>query len=147
MLQKKAPLHNTRAVVFDFDGTLAFLNIDFLSMRDQVLSLVRRFGVDESLIQERYLLEQIDEVCQILYDKNPPGVEPFYEEAHRILHQNELKAAEEGRLLHKTPSPVVPPGQKLREYTEAEIQQFLDEDRIDEGTAAAVRRLLASGEL
>jgi len=43
--------------------------------------------------------------------------------------------------------PVVPPGQKLREYTEAEIQQFLDEDRIDEGTAAAVRRLLASGEL
>ena len=43
--------------------------------------------------------------------------------------------------------PVVPPGQKLREYTEAEIQQFLEEDRIDEGTAAAVRRLLASGEL
>lgn len=43
--------------------------------------------------------------------------------------------------------PVIPPGQKLREYTEAEIRQFLEEDRIDAGTAAAVRRLLASGEL
>lgn len=43
--------------------------------------------------------------------------------------------------------PVIPPAQKLREYTEAEIEQFLEEDRIDQDTAAAVRRLLASGEL
>lgn len=35
----------------------------------------------------------------------------------------------------------------LREYTEAEIQQFLEEDRIDDETAHAVRRLLASGQL
>jgi AbrB family looped-hinge helix DNA binding protein len=35
----------------------------------------------------------------------------------------------------------------LREYTEAEIQQFLEEDRIDDDTAQAVRRLLATGKL
>jgi len=35
----------------------------------------------------------------------------------------------------------------LRVYTEAEIRQFLEEDRIDEETAAAVRSLLASGRL
>ena len=35
----------------------------------------------------------------------------------------------------------------LREYTETEIQQFLEEDRIDDETAQAVRRLLASGQL
>jgi AbrB family looped-hinge helix DNA binding protein len=35
----------------------------------------------------------------------------------------------------------------LRQYTESEIQQFLEDDRIDEATAAAVRRLLAEGEL
>jgi AbrB family looped-hinge helix DNA binding protein len=35
----------------------------------------------------------------------------------------------------------------LREYTEAEMQQFLEEDKIDEATAAAVRRLLVEGAL
>jgi AbrB family looped-hinge helix DNA binding protein len=36
---------------------------------------------------------------------------------------------------------------KLREYTEAEIRQFLADDRIDEQTAATVKRLLAEGVL
>jgi AbrB family looped-hinge helix DNA binding protein len=36
---------------------------------------------------------------------------------------------------------------KLREYTEAEIRQFLADDRIDEQTAATVKRLLAEGAL
>ncbi len=102
MLQKKTSFHNVRAVIFDFDGTLAFLNIDFVSMRDEVLDLVRRFGVDESSIREKYLLELIDEVCQILWEKNPLDVETFYEEAHQILHKIELRAAEEGRLIPGT---------------------------------------------
>lgn len=100
-MQKEAPLHNVRAVIFDFDGTLAVFNIDFVSMRDQVLDLVRRFGVDQSSIREKYLLEQIDEVCQILW-KNTSDVERFYEEAHQILHKIELRAAEEGRLIPGT---------------------------------------------
>lgn len=36
---------------------------------------------------------------------------------------------------------------KLREYTEAEISQFLADDRIDEQTAVAVKRMLAEGAL
>ena len=32
----------------------------------------------------------------------------------------------------------------LRDYTEEEIRQFLEEDRIDRDTAVAVRRLLAT---
>jgi AbrB family looped-hinge helix DNA binding protein len=36
---------------------------------------------------------------------------------------------------------------RLREYTESEINQFLADDRIDEQTATAVRRLLAEGAL
>jgi AbrB family looped-hinge helix DNA binding protein len=34
-----------------------------------------------------------------------------------------------------------------RLYAEEEIRRFLDEDKIDEGTAQAVRRLLAAGAL
>jgi phosphoglycolate phosphatase len=93
------PFKNIRAVVFDFDGTLAVLNIDFSQMRDQVFKLMRKHGIDESSIEEKYLLEIIDEVVQILYQKNPAAAETFYQEAHQILHEVELKAAEEGKLL------------------------------------------------
>ena len=92
-------LRGVRAVVFDFDGTLAVLNIDFSSMRERVFELMSKYGVDERLIEERYLLEIIDEVVQILNQKNNSTADRFYQEAHQILHKIELKAAEEGRLL------------------------------------------------
>ena len=86
-------------MVFDFDGTLAVLNIDFSEMREQVFELMRKYGVNEEKIEERYLLEIIDEVVQILSQKNTSTAETFYQEAHQILHEVELRAAEEGKLL------------------------------------------------
>jgi phosphoglycolate phosphatase len=91
--------HDIKAVIFDFDGTLAVLNIDFSEMREQVFELMRKYGVNEEEIEEKYLLEIIDEVVQILIQKNPGAAETFYQEAHQILHEVELKAAEEGKLL------------------------------------------------
>jgi phosphoglycolate phosphatase len=96
---KQDQLRGIKAVVFDFDGTLAVLNIDFSEMREQVFELMRKYGVNEEKIEERYLLEIIDEVVQILNPKNPAAAETFYQEAHQILHEVELKAAEEGKLL------------------------------------------------
>jgi len=92
-------LSRMKAMIFDFDGTLAVLNIDFSAMRERVFELVRRFGVEEESIRERYLLEIIDEVYPILREKSPFGAEEFYQEAHRILYEIELRAAEEGRLI------------------------------------------------
>ena len=96
---KRRWLHKIRAVVFDFDGTLAVLNIDFSQMREQVFQLIRKHGIDESSIEEKYLLEIIDEVVQILNQKHFSAAEEFYQEAHQILHEIELKAAEGGKLL------------------------------------------------
>ncbi len=98
-LNKQDELRRIRAVVFDFDGTLAVLNIDFSSMRERVFDLMRHYGVKEELIEEKYLLEIIDEVYQLLWEKDPSAAEAFYQEAHQILHEIELKAAEEGRML------------------------------------------------
>jgi phosphoglycolate phosphatase len=92
-------LRAIRAVVFDFDGTLAVLNIDFSQMRDQVFKLMRKYGIDESSIEEKYLLEIIDEVAPILSKRNSSAAEEFYQKAHLILHEIEMKAAEEGRIL------------------------------------------------
>jgi phosphoglycolate phosphatase len=93
------PLHAIKAVIFDFDGTLAVLNIDFSAMRELIFDLMRRSGVNEEAIREKYLLEIIDEVYEMLWEKNPSGAEIFYQESHDILHEVEMKAAEKGRLL------------------------------------------------
>ncbi len=101
-LETKNRFQKTRAIIFDFDGTLAALNIDFNVMREQVFELMKHYGVEEELIEERYLLEIIDEVYQILWEKDPSDAEEFYKEAHQILHEVEMRAAEEGRLLPGT---------------------------------------------
>ncbi len=92
-------LHAIKAVIFDFDGTLAALNIDFSSMRERVFDLIKRSGIKEESVQERYLLEIIDEVYEMLWEKNPSGAETFYRESHDILHEVEMKAAGKGRLI------------------------------------------------
>ena len=98
---KSTSFQKVKAVIFDFDGTLAVLNIDFSLMRE-IFDLVRRYGIREEAIQEKYLLEIIDEVYQTLWKKNPSGAEAFYQESHRILHEEEMKAAGEGRLIPGT---------------------------------------------
>lgn len=90
---------NIRAIIFDFDGTLAILNINFSFMRDQVFELMGHFGIVDKAVQEKYLLEIIDEVYQILSKKSPSAAETFYARSHDILHEVEMKAAEKGRLI------------------------------------------------
>jgi len=99
MLKGKNQFKKIRAVVFDFDGTLAILNIDFSLMREQIFDLIKRYGMREEAIQEKYLLEIIDEVYQILWNKDPSGAEDFYQKAHQILHEIEMGAAERGSLI------------------------------------------------
>jgi phosphoglycolate phosphatase len=95
-------LHHVRAIIFDFDGTLAILNIDFSFMRDRVFELMGRLGIEGIAVREKYLLEIIDEVYQILLEKNPSAAEAFYARSHDILHEVEMKAAEKGRLISGT---------------------------------------------
>jgi phosphoglycolate phosphatase len=92
-------LKNVRAIIFDFDGTLAVLNIDFSLMRERVFDLIQQFGVRDDSIRERYLLEIIDEVYPVLGEKNPSGADEFYKRAHQILHEVEINAAKEGKLI------------------------------------------------
>lgn len=97
--EKRNQLRKARAVIFDFDGTLAVLNIDFSLMRERVFELIRQYGVREDSIRERYLLEIIDEVYPILENIDPSGAKEFYSKAHQILHEVEMGAAKEGKLI------------------------------------------------
>lgn len=92
-------LGHIKAIIFDFDGTLAVLNIDFSFMKEEVFELMRHYDIAEEGLREKYLLEIIDEVCQILREKTPSRAEDFYQKAHQIIHDVELRGAEDGSLM------------------------------------------------
>ncbi len=97
--EKQTSPKRVQAIIFDFDGTLAVLNIDFSLMRERVFDLMGRYGIAGKTVQQKYLLEIIDEVYQMLRQKNPSAAEAFYRDSHHILHEVEMKAAEKGRLI------------------------------------------------
>jgi len=54
-LSKEQPgLNKTKAIIFDFDGTLAVLNIDFGFMREQVFDLIRSYGIKVESIRQKH---------------------------------------------------------------------------------------------
>ena len=50
-----------QAVIFDFDGTLAHLTIDFGLMRSKVLEIVRAHGLPDEDLEGMYALELVEE--------------------------------------------------------------------------------------
>lgn len=92
--------HLIKAMIFDFDGTLAVLNINFNLMKERVLQWMKGFGVEEERIKEKYLLEIIEEVRHLmLEEKRIKEAEKFFDGAHQILKEVELEAAAGGKLI------------------------------------------------
>ena len=89
-------------VVFDFDGTLAGLNIDFNHMRRVIAGLVSGYGVDHQNLHHKYVLEMIDEAAAILKNDSTRKSETFKEEACRIIENIEVEAAGRGELFKGT---------------------------------------------
>ncbi|MFH1035804.1 MAG: HAD hydrolase-like protein [Pseudomonadota bacterium] len=86
----------TQALIFDFDGTLAELNIDFAAMRAEVEALARGLGLAGPWPGQGYLLEQVEAVALALGDG-------FAARAGQLIMERELAAARQGRLFDFTP--------------------------------------------
>ncbi len=71
-----------RAVIFDFDGTLAMANIDFGLMRRRLDGLVERYGLDPHQLGHLYILEMIDAAAAQLGQADDGRGARFYQEAH-----------------------------------------------------------------
>ncbi len=80
-----------RALIFDFDGTLAELNIDFAAMRQTVEALARARGFAGPWPAAGYLLEQVAEVSARLGNG-------YGRQALELIEAVELEAAARGRL-------------------------------------------------
>ena len=99
----RSPLE-LETIIFDFDGTLAHLNIDFSEMRRRVLALFPDFGLDPALAEGRYLLEGIEAAAQALRAQGREEERSTFElRSEEILLAIETRAAEQSFLLPGIP--------------------------------------------
>jgi phosphoglycolate phosphatase len=91
------------AVVFDFDGTLAHLTIDFGRMRRDVLALLPAHGLEAAAFERLYVLELIEAAGRRL-DAGGADGEAFCAAARAVIERVEIEAAAAGGLLPGIPS-------------------------------------------
>ena len=94
------PLH---AVLFDYDGTLVQLNIDFGSMRQEVEKLLVDYGIEPGSLKGSYVLEMIDEATERISTKSSPEGLSFHHKALELVTKHEVRAAKDGRRLPGVP--------------------------------------------
>ena len=88
---------NIQAILFDFDGTLVEPSIDFDHMREVVLAVVRRYGVDTRSFRFMPVLEIIGQVSLSLHETKPGRDSTFVKEAQAAILRIELEAADNVR--------------------------------------------------
>lgn len=89
-------------VIFDFDGTLAELNIDFNQMRRTINELVDGYGIDHQILRHKFVLEIIEEAGALLQKKSNKKQESFARDACRLIEDIEIAAARRGELFSGT---------------------------------------------
>lgn len=94
--------HPVDTAIFDFDGTLALMNIDFGLMRSCILNLIASYGIDPASFGQSFVLELIDEAERIIGQSSRMLEEEFRNEAYRLIEEIEVEAAGRGRLFEKT---------------------------------------------
>lgn len=91
-----------KAFVFDFDGTIASLTIDFPEMRKAVLAQLKCFGISCEGLSDLYILEMISAGKQLIADRFPGQENTYYQQAVALVKDIEINAARRGSLLPGT---------------------------------------------
>ncbi len=95
---QKEILKGVEAVVFDFDGTLAVLNIDFPAMRDAVRKLATDAGIPGEVLDGLFVLETIETGREWLARKSPDHAASFHRVAMDLISGIEIRASRDGSL-------------------------------------------------
>lgn len=84
-----------RAIIFDFDGTLAELNLDFGLMKERIVKLSSSRGLPPPPSDNIHSLELLSSLASEL----PVGLrEDFLEQGHSLIREMELQAAASSEL-------------------------------------------------
>ncbi|MCG2678251.1 HAD-IA family hydrolase, partial [bacterium] len=86
-------------VLFDFDGTLVQLNLDFPKIYQGIHSIVEKYGVDPAFYQDLFLIELVERITQELMEHKPEEAKRFNKEAEGFLRRGEIAAAKEAEVV------------------------------------------------
>lgn len=95
-------IRSAKTFVFDFDGTLAELNLDFTDMKDRLLALAEHYGTDGRDLKGLLILELIDTVRDSIGSRDARAAGDFFTRAHRLIADMEMEAARKSILLDGT---------------------------------------------
>jgi phosphoglycolate phosphatase len=87
-----------QAVVFDFDGTLAELHIDFHEMRAAINELAAGFSLEPKDYAEFYILEMIETAGRHLGRRSAADSQDFVNRATGMIEEREMQAARKSEL-------------------------------------------------
>jgi phosphoglycolate phosphatase len=86
-------------VIFDYDGTLVHLNINFGLMRQEVEEFLPAYGIEPGALKELLILEMIDEATRLISKRDPSEGSSFYGKAIDLVTAHEVRAAKKGKIL------------------------------------------------
>lgn len=91
-----------KTIIFDFDGTLAKLNIDFQKMRKAITTLIYSYGIAKDQLHTDFVLEMIDNAFEILNQTSEWQAKKFINKANATIEKIEIGAACNGKLFDRT---------------------------------------------
>ena len=90
------------AVIFDFDGTLAKLNINFPQMRTSIMNLIETYRVPLNGLSDLFVLEMINAGKALISHNCQGEEEKFVRQANDLITNIEIEAAKKGELIDGT---------------------------------------------
>jgi phosphoglycolate phosphatase len=84
-----------KSIIFDFDGTLTPLTLNFTALREEIVIIAQKYVTEEAIgeLEGHYIIEMIYEIGERLKGE-AVGEESFEEEAFEKLRVLELEAAQ-----------------------------------------------------
>ncbi|MFB0537987.1 MAG: HAD family hydrolase [Anaerolineae bacterium] len=129
-------LRDIEAVLFDFDGTLVHLNIDFGRMRAEVKALLPQYGLSMEGRSTLYVLELIEDAVRELKAQDEGRARAFQQEAEAAIVAIEMEAADQAQVYPEVP-------RLLRRLRERGIKVAI----VTRNCGVAVDRILAENPL
>lgn len=91
------------AILFDFDGTLAIPNLDFAEMRRQLVAFTAAQGIEVDDLAHLDMIAMMDAAMAWLNQRGSGQGHIYYRQAHELLQDIEIAAAQSGGLLPGIP--------------------------------------------
>ena len=88
-----------KAVLFDFDGTLAIPTLDFDHMRQRLEELTLSHDVPAAQFEGRDIIDLIEHITDWLAQRHPSHGESYAQQAEQLLQDIEMEAAQRSGLL------------------------------------------------